>query len=608
MANYPKALVRLSMALVSVLLLTQCSSVDRPASQPSPAPPPTEPVTSDTPARTTTPQSWLQQATQASGEQQYRALIEAALAFQDQQQWQQSAAVLSQLPIADSQPQRPLLHLAHARWLASQQQWQPAIDALTNIAQQLNDRNRRYQALALLAQSHAKLGQYWHATVSQVEASRYATEQSPDQQQAIWHYLRLTPAAQLSDSRPLNTALAGWWRLANIMHTLHSDHEQRQQALQQWQRSYPQHLAAALVEQWLANPLPALKQLSVLLPLSGPYAEQGIAIRDGLLMATQAQAVELQFIDTHTTTIDQQQAQIISSDSQHIIGPLLKTTVAAWKAQPLPGVWQILLNETAQLDNQVSPPTQVEFALSPEDESRQAADYLASFTQQRPLVLAAQTRNSERLVNAFQQQLAQHAISQAELGWYAARDEMQSVVERKLGVTASAERIREVKIAAGKIIVDEQQRSRADLSAIYLPGNLAQVRLLKPFIDVNLSPFAEPVKVYASSDVHQRSNHQGDADLRGIIFTESPVLIDAQQNAVAQWLTLRSEASLNQARLLAMGYDSFQLLNALTTLVDWPGVSMSGMSGALKLSFGRVHRQLNWATFSRTQVQPIELP
>lgn len=609
-AKLTTQIMRLTLAVLCVPLLTKCSSVER-AEQPTPEQ--QLPASVEDSAQTTdrTAADWLQQAAAAdSNIDQLRSLLNAAEAFQQQQQWQHAAAILSQIETAQlTRQDNARFKLMQARWFAYQQQWQTAISELEPQIQYFQTRERRLQGLSILAKSHAALEQYWQASKAQIEAEQYNGNASPDQSRAaIWAYLRQARADELPATRPLANQLAGWWRLAKLFHQHASKPTLLAESLQQWQSSYPDHLAADMVATWLQQPWQDANHVVALLPLTGDYAKQGIAVRDGLLAAASKSDLSVSFIDTQTTPLAEQQSAVIEAGTTHIVGPLLKSQVEQWKNQPLPGVYHLLLNETTVLPSSIIGAELIQFALAPEDEARQAARYLTRQSKLKPLILAASSRGSERLVEAFQQQRDLLNQQPAELGWYQSRDQMQAVVEQKLGIEASKQRIREVKIAAGKIIVDEQERSRADLDAVYLPGNLAQVRLLKPFIDVNLSPFAPPLTVYANSDVHQRANRFGDADLQGVVFTETPGLLNrnGDSESVAQWLNLRSDTNLNEARLFAMGYDSIPLLNHLMALIRFPGVHYRGVSGTLQVPFGRVQRTLDWATFTRESVQAIE--
>ena len=609
-AKLTTQIMRLTLAVLCVPLLTKCSSVER-AEQPTPEQQLPASVEDSIQTSDRTAGDWLQQAAAAdSNIDQLRSLLNAAEAFQQQQQWQHAAAILSQIETVQLTRQDfARFKLMQARWFAYQQQWQTAISELEPQVQYFQTRERRLQGLSILAKSHAALEQYWQASQAQIEAEQYNGNASPDQSRAaIWAYLRQARADELPATRPLANQLAGWWRLAKLFHQHASKPTLLAESLRQWQSSYPEHLAADMVATWLQQPWQDANHVVALLPLTGDYAKQGIAVRDGLLAAASKSDLSVSFIDTQTTPLAEQQSAVIEAGTTHIVGPLLKSQVEQWKNQPLPGVYHLLLNETTVLPSSIIGAELIEFALAPEDEARQAARYLTRQSKLKPLILAASSRGSERVVEAFQQQRELLNQQPAELGWYQSRDQMQAVVEQKLGIEASKQRIREVKIAAGKIIVDEQERSRADLDAVYLPGNLAQVRLLKPFIDVNLSPFAPPLTVYGNSDVHQRANRFGDADLQGVVFTETPGLLNrnGDSESVAQWLNLRSDANLNEARLFAMGYDSIPLLNHLMALMRFPGGHYRGVSGTLQVPFGRVQRTLDWATFTRESVQAIE--
>ncbi len=211
-------IMRAGIAMLSTVLLTQCSSVERPPStQPATAAGNDTEILTDTVKNERAAAQWLADAREAdSTTEQQTLLIHAALAFQHQEQWQQSAAILSQISPRQLTPSAyPLFALAQAQWLAQQQQWQQVSTTLEPIAQRFQQRRLRLQALNLLAHSYAQQDQYWQAVVRQIEAEQYHGEATAQQSRdAIWRYLRQVPAAQLPQQRPSNSTIAGWWRLA----------------------------------------------------------------------------------------------------------------------------------------------------------------------------------------------------------------------------------------------------------------------------------------------------------------------------------------------------------------------------------------------------------
>lgn len=612
-SHFTNSVKGLAVALLSAIVLTQCSSVEKP----------TDDAEAGQPIKSINEQSdidrsaeqWLQEATSSDTTiQQQQALIGAALAFQQQQQWQRSAAVIGameaaaeDLPIA--QQNLPQFQLAKAQWYFHQQQWQRAINNIEPSLKRLNKRKQRLQALVLVAESYARLGDYWQASISQIEAEQFNGQvTAADSAESIWRYLRQAPTQQLPEQRPLTTNTAGWWRVASLFHQHQRNPEQLSKQFQQWLTNYPDHLAGHVVDQWLAEDWQAPEKIIALLPLTGRYAPQGTAVRDGLIAAAAESTLSIEFIDTNRFNVEQQREQALQANATHIIGPLLKQQVQAWLQQPLVGPYHLFLNEAEIPESGIINQRYLQFALAPEDEARQAAARISDKTQRAPLLFSVANGSGQRLVNSFQQRWQQQENPAVEVGWYNDQNEMQGIVEERLGISASKQRIRQVKIAAGEVIIDEQERSRADIDAVYLPGNLEQVRLLKPFIDVNLSPFAPPLTVFASSAVHERSNMSGDADLSGVEFSESPAIIGqhSKSNYVEDWLQARSNARLSDGRLFNMGYDSVHLSQQAALLNFVPGASWAGFNGQLSVSFNRVQRKLDWAIFKDNKVQPIE--
>ncbi|WP_198678655.1 penicillin-binding protein activator [Idiomarina seosinensis] len=611
-SHFTNSVKGVAVALLSAIVLTQCSSVQKPADD-TEFKQPVESISTQPDGVARTAEQWLDEAVAAEtpADQQY-ALIGAALAFQQQQQWQKSAAVIGAIEAAEApvtNENLPQFQLAKAHWHFKQQQWQQAIKTIEPSLKRLNKRDQRLQALTLVADSHARLGEYWQAAISQIEAEQFSQHDSATAgAEAIWRYLRQASSHQLPDRRPLTTNIAGWWRVAKSFHQYQQQPKQLAQQFQQWLSSYPDHHARQIVEQWLAADWQAPENIIALLPLSGRYALQGTAVRDGLIAAAAESTFTIRFIDTNRYNVEQQREQALQANATHIIGPLLKQQVQAWLQQPLIGPYHLFLNEADTPESGIINQRYLQFALAPEDEARQAAARISEKTERAPLLFSVANASGQRLVNSFQQRWQQQDNPPAEVGWYNQQSEMQGIVEERLGISGSKERIRQVKIAAGKIIIDEQERSRADIDAVYLPGNLEQVRLLKPFIDVNLSPFAPPLTVFGSSAVHERSNMSGDADLSGVEFSESPAILGQhnKSNYVMDWLQKRSNARLSDARLFNMGYDSVYLLQQAALLNFVPGINWSGFNGQLSVSFNRVQRELDWAIFKDNKVQPIE--
>ena len=106
---------------------------------------------------------------------------------------------------------------------------------------------------------------------------------------------------------------------------------------------------------------------------------------------------------------------------------------------------------------------------------------------------------------------------------------MQQQLKASLDVDSSQARIADLKIRLLQSLKTES-RNRRDIDMFYLVGSPAETRLLKPYIDVNTSPFAKIIPVYASSRSHSTKQDPSKlSDLRNLVFTQMPWLLNSQQ-------------------------------------------------------------------------------
>lgn len=613
-AIVPKKLI----ACLIIFAVAGCTSQPR-QSQPELTPQVQTPVLTAAAART--PEDWLQQAEQANTPQarQY-ALLLAAATLQQQQNWQASAAILAEINSADLAPKDwRQFRLLQAQFAAHQQQWSEVLQLLDQLTEQFTERSERAQALALRAQAAAAQGSYLTAALWRIEQQRYQTDSVADA--TIWELLQQVPPQQWRDfKRPADALSDGWTRLVQRLHQALSNNSSIASALTEWQQSYPDHPAQAIVEEhfsaWL-EPRSPVQQMAILLPLSGPYASQGNAVRDGTIVALLKQPqLQATFIDTNAIAVGAIAEQLTQLQPDMVIGPLLKEQVQALLSEMPAAPWtQLFLNERPTLADAVvtgdaeTTPAYF-FALDPETEVRTAADFLFQQEFQRPLLFAPATSRGEALVETFTDHWQQLPVANPDVaaGFYRTTEDMKSSVQLNLGVQDSEARITTVKNAAGKIIVEAEPRSRGDVDVIYLTGGADQTKLLKPFIDVTISPFAERIPVYASSASHVSQTGISENDLHQVRFSEIPWLLPnhPQREQLSDILQLRDGWGYSHARLAAMGHDAVQLSTQLQVLAQLPGYRHEGLSGALNVVNQRIQRQLEWATFNQHQVVPMQ--
>ncbi|MCC5880502.1 MAG: penicillin-binding protein activator [Idiomarina sp.] len=596
----PKKLI----ACMAILVLAGC------ATQPSePAPETTdidqEPLTEVTLVPDADPREYLDRAAEAENRAQtFQYLLRASAVFFDREEWQQGAAVLSQLEDVElPQALRAQYQLLRAELLIHFEQWQSA-QALLSEIEDPQDRQQRIELMQLNYQLY--VGQQRHLSAGRqlVELSLY---DDGDYSDAIWSHFAQVPAGYWRQSvRDTGDIMQGWSSLFSRV-TLALDYrESVADALQRWQIQFPQHPASAQVQQ-LLDEHPWIREhprrIAVLLPLSGQFAQQGQSIRDGVLAALSNERNEdVLFIDTSENDPEQVLEILDRENIEAVIGPLSRDYVDRM-AQTLTHLdqvqpWlQLWLNRAPE---NYAPGLDNFFALDIDTEVESAVSYLSELGHEQILVLGTDTQRGRQLARQFEERWQQqHGPRSTRFGSYRSSTEMPDVVAQSLHVRDSASRISSVERAAGSAEIESEPRSRRDLGATYLLGDAAQARLLKPFIETNISPFATRMPVFASSAIHESAANRGRGDLDGIVFSDAPWLLPnhPQSDLLARFNRLHPNQGPAAHRLVAMGYDAMELLPRLSTMTWLPGYDHAGLTGRLRIFDNAVQRQLNWAMF-----------
>lgn len=599
--------------VITVLTLSACASGPRQADS---SRTPAQPAVTDVAPQVgisdqRNSREWLELAQQSEGDQRNEALLNAAAQFQRAGQWQHAAAVLaqSQNHIPNSELTQAHLHLRQyllAQQAAHESEWQQVDLFLRPLLTPRVSTHFGDEALQLAIRSQLAQDRWDQASVYQLQRLDRG-DIAADDIDAIWSLLQHVREPETLDIVEPTQLTRGWQQLLVTLHQAAADPSTGQSLWQRWLAQFEQHPATNLAEGLLEEASKRAPQKAlVLLPLTGQFAEQGQAVRDGMIMAL-AQRPELAVTIVDTQSLDfatipellqQEQADVL-------IGPLLKDNIARVDANALPAQLQWLtLNEpTGNLN--VSLERQRFYALDTETEVRQAAQHIHALGHRSPLVLFPQSSRGESLSQVFSDTWTQLQDSGSlSFGTYQTPDDMKATVQSQLGVTQSEARIWQVKIAAGKIIVDSQARSRADIDAIYLVGGIEQTRLLKPFIDVNIAPFMQPIPVYANSGSHTLRNDLSENDLDAVHFTDAPWLLPEhpRHQQLEQLIELRKHWGHNLARLAAFGHDSVLLTQQGYWLAALPGLTVDGLTGALRIDTNRVLRELQWARYDGHRV------
>ncbi|MGJ8691617.1 MAG: penicillin-binding protein activator [Thalassotalea sp.] len=439
-----------------------------------------------------------------------------------------------------------------------------------------------------------------------------SSESTTDDAETIWQSLSDFSQWQQTQLKQLNPPhVDGWLALAQTTNKYGGSNTFTSQ-IKVWQRKYPTHPANSV----LANLLNShnlqkdnYQKIAVILPLSGPQAIAGNSAQQGVLAAYQNdEAVSLLFIDSNDLDFLTLVETLQVNEIDFIIGPLIKDNVDKFLALKDILIPTLLLNVPEGISLQAH-----QFALSmrPEDEAVQAATLLSQRNFKHPVVMSHQDSFSQRIANAFAETWQKLTGEMPIVVFFEQGQKMQNILKNTLAIDESEARIKALKYRIRESIKVEP-RNRRDIDMIYIVGNPRQTRLMKPYIDVNTSPFAKLIPVFASSRSHSVNIDQSTVnDLRGLTFTQIPLLLKSKQQNKALARTsemLWPKRSDNLQRIFAMGFDSYAISNMLKSMKLTPYIRHYGQTGTLKLGKDNIlTRSLLWGAYQRKKVTEIEM-
>ncbi|MEM5479830.1 penicillin-binding protein activator [Pseudoalteromonas fuliginea] len=502
------------------------------------------------------------------------------------------------------------------------------------FAQKQQDKNA--QALVILQSLDGQLTQPEHFAWHQfLTASIYASQNFPKKaapyffrasetaaknnieipqlNQNLWDNLKKLSSYALERFNRGSVIQQGWANLALYHQVYTSSGVELDQAINNWRRRYVGHPAVTVLpkqDELFTEFSPInIERLVILLPQSGPNERLGDALKAGVLAALDKQNIsETLFLDENLNT-EELAAKIEEINPDFVVGPLLKANIdKLTAANTLINIPALHLNT---FDGERISLQHYFFALSPEHEVEQALEHFLAMGYQKPMLLATNNVNGQRLIDYFNLQWQRYSETKPQIGLYNDKKDMPNTITSLLEVDKSKERIKTVK-ALFKQEVENETRSRSDIDVIYILGDAIETRLIKPYLDVNVSTFADRIPLYASSKSHSKQIDRTDkGDLEGLYFTELPWMLNSQvklHTLRAQYDTLWPEQVDISQRLFAMAYDAILVLSEIRQLSIVPGNEFSGLSGKLSInSNGHIERTLNWAQYSNRRIKPVQL-
>lgn len=495
--------------------------------------------------------------------------------------------------------------------------------------------------------------------------------QNQQQIESIWHDFQGLSQWQLNllalDKAPDSE---GWLTLTAVANKFGGNQEQIQYHLSMWQKKFKHHPANVIAKQLTAQTINSsnIENVAVILPLTGKQSTAGRVIQQGIMASfANDKTKSLHFVDSNIVNWYGLTNELLTLKIDYVIGPLLKSNVDKYishtsvqtqsqndymlnatnnlfdlnKDKSATDISASKQNKTTHYITAVDSESAIKsylkapstskaidtlllnipanasltshhtvLSMRPEDEARQAAATLIRQKFQHPVVLSQKNSVSKRIAQAFVMQWQRITGNTIDVVYYDTGAQMQANIKASLSVDKSKARINKLKSRLNQNI-KAQTRNRRDIDMFYLVGTPEQTRLVKPYIEVNISPFAEIIPVFASSRSHStQSDYSSNSDLQGLTFTEIPWLLANEQNAQLAALSrqLWPKRSDGLSRLFAMGYDSYQLMSKIPLMQQAPYLQHWGQTGILKLGNNNIlTRSLLWGVYDNNKVVSIAM-
>ena len=407
----------------------------------------------------------------------------------------------------------------------------------------------------------------------------------------IWNHAQQIPAFQLNDAknRINHPVLKNWLALAQLARTSKNGSTTQKETLRSdlgsWLQKNPNHPGSSkavallntapttLVTPYLGGVKPAKKeqptvtssktQIAVLLPLTGNLSGIGKTLLNGIQEAHKQHPnnSELKIYNTSISSIDGLYQTAISKGANLVIGPFIKPAISSLAKSNI-SVPTLGLNYVKDIQN--IPANLYQFGLSPEDEAVQMVQYALNKNQKRIAILTPDSSWGRRLQEAMRK----------------------AAIER-LGKVVIVESYRDSSISYLQPAQSIAARKN-EIDAILIAASPTQARRLYPDLRQQITT----LPIYSTSHVFNGiTNSEKDAPLEGLIFTETPWVLDTLQK--------QQGTSSDFPRLFAMGMDAYMISSDVNKLKSF-GKTLNGRTGTIRLNKdGSLHRNLRWARFSK---------
>ncbi|MBD9553305.1 penicillin-binding protein activator [Pantoea sp. PNT01] len=363
-----------------------------------------------------------------------------------------------------------------------------------------------------------------------------------------------------------------------------------------------------------ADPISAPQQSATTTPQQQQQQQPQSQPQSQPAAAAPASNAQIKVYDTSSQPIEQVMQQAQQDGATIVVGPLLKSNVEKVANSQTP-LNVLALNEPEKIQNH---PNICYFALSPEDEARDAAHHIWDQGKRQPLLLVPRSGLGDRVTNAFAQEwqtLGGSTVMQQRFGSAA---ELKQGINSGAGISLSGTPVNAAPaepqgVSIAGLTIPAPQQSTPDvvstssgggIDAVYIVSTQDELQLIKPMITMRTGSRSN-ISLYASS----RSAQAGAGpdfrlEMDGLQFSDIPLLSGSNPGLMQQTSkSFNNDYSL--VRLYAMGMDAWTLANHFNQMRQSPGFTLDGNTGKLSADTDCViNRKLTWNQYRRGEIAP----
>ena len=531
-------------------------------------------------------QDYLEIAVQTNPPTRQGYQLSAIKAFLKADMLKEAKAELDKLSVSESVGLEIPLELVHIQIDLAEQRVAKALDRLKAIDSSILPKPLQIEYQQVHAQALMAKGDLLEA-IAEFQSINKLANSDPvilrENHKSLWRGLSSLEVSKLN-SVPQKTGdivLSGWIALAQL--TKASPQKHWRQSINNWQLRFGKHPATEHIVPHLEKnlpPLTSLKQVALLLPLSGKFGDRALAVQNGFFAIAETDDEEnkpsIKVHDVNADNVLEVYQKVIDDGADFVVGPLVKGTLETLAThQPQLPVPTLGLNH---LQTQNLTGNLYQFSLSPEDEAKVVATRAWADGHSAALVLVPEGQFGKRVLEAFIMTWEGQGGSIVTQHTYG--DNFETSIPKVL-------------------------RNVKEVDMAFMLAFPQTARKIRPLFKSKL----KDLPIYSTSHLYNgTSNPRRDVKLNGVKFVDMSWVLDPDENA-RQWQSaLRkswSKEMKKYKRLFALGVDAYTLLSRLQQLsqLEW-----QGQTGYLSVNNrGIIHRdQLRLAHFVKGKAQILD--